>query len=897
MTDDPAASARAGERRGYVVTGSAAHSRVGRLFRRLLLDGRGDGDGLLDGDVPGWTDLSPRASGCRAGDVEGSGEADGARVAFLWENAPRSSTRAIRDGVDVYSHLPNGALLDDKWALARLLGRPGGKGEGKEEGPRNDDDGDLAVLESHCFRGGGFTAFAEKAGLLGIPDQGEQQGQQGSQNSSRREEKGTGGGTDSRTSCAPRRTCRRPPRLPACGSSRTPRPTAPAASGSSTGPTPRASSRGGRRPCTRPTGGGGGRGGFDDSVHITNCCANSHDPERFAGEICADLLATKSSRRANAEGDDLPLGEYFPSIAASLAALAERIAPFVRGGENNKGFEYLGLDYVLSSVPDGKGRRRPAAYLLEVNAPPSQDTATGLDRAEALHDEVISDLLRLWVLPNLGIIDRQGGGQRVDVRVRAPAGRLRRRSRRDASRAVQGGHHEQDEVGRVRAAPPARVRPVGGGRRGGGKACRRRRVRPMAQFPYFRNHPREIFFESGGGAQVPRAVADAVSSSLLRRDRSTLGAACRRSARRALSSSLLGGDEGREEDEDGGRLAILGPNATSLLGRLAEKVRRAGLVGEGDEVVVSSENHAANVAPWLELAAECRARVRWWRLSDRAIGVGSDTFGDSTVLSDLINDRTKVVAVSHCSNVLGLVRDVGSVSDLVRERAPPDCQVVVDGVAAAPHVLSAPRGPDWYAVSLHKMAGPHLGCLLGRRGAALRLDRDAEGTAAAAVDDEVIYGRWERGTASHEACAGAAALGDYLASIARWRPGGDDDGDDGGGDVLGRAREAVRRAEDELTAALLGRLRGSSPLVRVVEAPPGGMRVGRGEDGGADDAGRDAGGGGGCPSSASSTPPSRPGGSSSTAASPGWRAGRLGSSRPTRCGRTWGSTPGRGRRG
>lgn len=55
--------------------------------------------------------------------------------------------------------------------------------------------------------------------------------------------------------------------------------------------------------------------------------------------------------------------------------------------------------------------RRPAAYLLEANAPPSQDTATGLDRAERVHDAVVSDLLEMWALPRLGVESggREGG--------------------------------------------------------------------------------------------------------------------------------------------------------------------------------------------------------------------------------------------------------------------------------------------------------------------------------------------------------------------------------------------------------------------------------------------------------------------------------------------------------
>ena len=82
--------------------------------------------------------------------------------------------------------------------------------------------------------------------------------------------------------------------------------------------------------------------------------------------------------------------------------LAERSFPFLKGGEMNGGFEYLGMDFILSE--GGK------AYLLEVNAPPSQDTATGLSHAENLHNAVLSDLISLWVMPRVTGAPSQTGG-------------------------------------------------------------------------------------------------------------------------------------------------------------------------------------------------------------------------------------------------------------------------------------------------------------------------------------------------------------------------------------------------------------------------------------------------------------------------------------------------------
>jgi len=146
-------------------------------------------------------------------------------------------------------------------------------------------------------------------------------------------------------------------------------------------------------------------GEFQEAVHITNCCANSHDESKFAGEFCADMEATEFGIY---EGETVvPLYEFFASISASVAELSRRAFPFLRGGEANNGFEYLGMDFILSYDTNNT----PVAYMLEVNAPPSLDTATGLSHAENLHDDVIRDILTLWVFPKVtaSAIENPGG--------------------------------------------------------------------------------------------------------------------------------------------------------------------------------------------------------------------------------------------------------------------------------------------------------------------------------------------------------------------------------------------------------------------------------------------------------------------------------------------------------
>lgn len=577
---------------------------------------------------------------------------------------------------------------------------------------------------------------------------------------------------------------------------------------------------------------------FEPAVHITNCCANSHDTDKFAGEICVELDRRCQSNNNdcsddnNSSGDivgDLPLGEYFPSIAASVAKLAKKSAPYVQGGQANNGFEYLGLDFVLSSVAvasdekdDGGGsvdddyneeRRKPVAYLLEVNAPPSQDTATGLPHAEELHDEVISDLLRLWVLPKLDIYltsSRENGWKCV---YSPPLP-----STLDNTQSTDGGEEKLSNnlIVPSKAAILNRIRWAIFERKASKEyesswckineqaLSRNRNTKShkqcesddkeevdswfdadsfassiRSQFPYFSDSttPTEslsevnnnIFLESGGGAQVPRVVVNAMAASLINRDRSVAGAQYLRDARKSIAS-LLAGEcrSSSHEEEQGGddqdQAIIMGANATSLIEILAQMYCDNGILTKDDEIIIASENHLANVTPWIKAAKTVGAKVMWWTMNSNE---GMEESSSSSILSELVNERTKIVAISHASNIIGCVRDTASICKLVHRVTRGEGHVVVDGVAAAPHLLS--RGsritdteePDWYVVSLHKLFGPHLGCLIGKRSTALKLVVGGDEK----VSNEKFCKMFEKGTVNYEACAGAVALNEYVQGL------------------------------------------------------------------------------------------------------------------------------------
>ncbi len=131
-------------------------------------------------------------------------------------------------------------------------------------------------------------------------------------------------------------------------------------------------------------------------------------------------------------------------------------------------------------------------------------------------------------------------------------------------------------------------------------------------------------------------------------------------------------------------------------------------VGEGDEIVLSVQDHHSNLVPWQLLAQRRGARLRYIEIDDEGRWQLDD-------LPSLLGERTRIVAVSHVSNALGTVNPIRPLIDEVRRLSP--AVVVVDGAQAVPHlrVDMTQIGADFYAFSGHKMCAPTgIGCLWGR---------------------------------------------------------------------------------------------------------------------------------------------------------------------------------------
>lgn len=258
------------------------------------------------------------------------------------------------------------------------------------------------------------------------------------------------------------------------------------------------------------------------------------------------------------------------------------------------------------------------------------------------------------------------------------------------------------------------------------------------------------YLDGPGGTQVPQGVIAAMSSALAA-GISNKGGPFLTSKR--TDSIVAAAREAMVDFYHAARPEeiVFGQNMTSLTFSLSRALAQEWTAG--DEIILTRLDHDANISPWLLAAEEKGVQVRWldFRPEDCTLRLEA--------LPGLLNDRTRLLAITHASNAVGSIPDVARAAQIAHEAG---ALVYVDAVHYGPHGLIDVQDLDcdFLVSSAYKYFGPHTGVLYGKY--ALLDELHAFKVRPA---PKKPAGKWETGTQSFESLAGVTAAVNYLAHL------------------------------------------------------------------------------------------------------------------------------------
>ncbi|MGG6294842.1 cysteine desulfurase-like protein [Leptolyngbya sp. AN02str] len=260
-----------------------------------------------------------------------------------------------------------------------------------------------------------------------------------------------------------------------------------------------------------------------------------------------------------------------------------------------------------------------------------------------------------------------------------------------------------------------------------------------------------VFFDNAGGSQTLQRVVDRISEYLLTSD-VQLGAsyavsqlATERVAMGAQAVATLMNAADASE-------VVMGPSTTMLLRILSLCLSQTW--SPGDEVIVTNLDHEANVGCWMDLQKQ-GIQVKVWKVNPQTLRLHLED------LEPLMTSRTRLVALTHTSNVVGTIHSVQDIARFVRDRGALTC---VDGVAYAPHRLVDVQAleVDFYVYSFYKVYGPHYAVMYGKRDHWLAMP----GINHFFISEDTIPYKFQPGNVNFELSYSMLGVCDYLSDMA-----------------------------------------------------------------------------------------------------------------------------------
>ena len=224
------------------------------------------------------------------------------------------------------------------------------------------------------------------------------------------------------------------------------------------------------------------------------------------------------------------------------------------------------------------------------------------------------------------------------------------------------------------------------------------------QFPSFSKGLSKdiIFFENAGGSYVPNTVINKLNDFMIQTKVQPYA---------DFESSKIAG----EQMDNGIQLfseminadfneVIIASSTTMNMYVLSNAL--SNIIKPGDEIIVTNQDHEANIGAWRKLK-NIGAKILEWKINKDTAELNIDD------LKNLLSSRTKIVAVTHTSNIVGSNNDIKKISEIVHSN---DSLIIADGVSYAPHGLPNVKelDVDFYTFSTYKTFGPHLGLLYGK---------------------------------------------------------------------------------------------------------------------------------------------------------------------------------------